>query len=730
MIIKSISVENFQCYSGTLEDNTFEFREGLNVIIGDNGSGKSKLYDAFYWLLYDKIFNSSTRDLEATSIVKYNLISDKVKYDCEVGETVSARVVLVVEDSNSRNKDLYRLERSYSITKIKDDVDFNNEDIWKSTTNSITKVEKKDILNFKPMTSDSDFDRISRKLVPVNMKPYLWFQGEQVDSLIDFKNEKSLTDAINTLSDISYYDNIIEVAKKSLKTAQTAYDSEVRRNSKNTTQTLDLQRRKESLEKTIETDRETVFRNKKNLEDASLEKDELLGKIQDAQDLKTLTVEEEALNRDKRNLNRRIEKSRQDFNNKIFKNKWILRNAGSYVDKFEQMLKDYDDHRGEEKLQYRMQLQHEEAKKHRLPDDVPNKVYLQDMMKEKHCFLCDREFHEGDHAFNYINDLLQKTKSNRVHYTDFLRHDLSKAFRNLLSNGQYLNKNYICDVDNSIMKEIETMEKCVEERAALLISQQDLLDKINNLLSSSSVKKDEIENIISSFTNLDESKERWIREKALAESRIQINAAELNEISIKLQQNLKHSLDQEVLKKKELLEAFKLLAISTRDKVYNDQIKIIEEEANKHFNKMTKENRSARGRIILEKIGECYMPKNVDQNGIELTSINDSNLILIKLATIMAIVSSKGKGNFYPLITDAPTSKFSDNYTIGFCNTVGEVYSQSIIISYDFYHNLELRKRLFSEVNNLGAVYEITPSINEENRANRTSLSTNIKTLN
>ena len=145
---------------------------------------------------------------------------------------------------------------------------------------------------------------------------------------------------------------------------------------------------------------------------------------------------------------------------------------------------------------------------------------------------------------------------------------------------------------------------------------------------------------------------------------------------------------------------------------------------------MSSENLSVQGRIILKKHGNSYMPKNVDDNGIELTSINDSNIILIKLSTIMAIVTAKGKSEFHPLISDAPTSKFSDNYTIGFCDTVSDVFAQSIILSYDFYHNLELRKRLLKEVRNLGAIYIIEPSSSEKDRMNRKDLFTKITALN
>ena len=100
----------------------------------------------------------------------------------------------------------------------------------------------------------------------------------------------------------------------------------------------------------------------------------------------------------------------------------------------------------------------------------------------------------------------------------------------------------------------------------------------------------------------------------------------------------------------------------------------------------------------------------------------------------MAIISAR-KGSrdtdLYTLITDAPMSAFGDDYTIGFCKTVSKVYKQSIIMSKEFYKNLELRKELLNNKEiKLGKVYMITPNIPEEQRTNRNSLATNIKALN
>ena len=49
MIIKEIRIKNFRSYYG--DNNRFEFSDGLTVIIGDNGDGKTTFFEALAWLL-------------------------------------------------------------------------------------------------------------------------------------------------------------------------------------------------------------------------------------------------------------------------------------------------------------------------------------------------------------------------------------------------------------------------------------------------------------------------------------------------------------------------------------------------------------------------------------------------------------------------------------------------------------------------------------------------------
>ena len=207
----------------------------------------------------------------------------------------------------------------------------------------------------------------------------------------------------------------------------------------------------------------------------------------------------------------------------------------------------------------------------------------------------------------------------------------------------------------------------------------------------------------------------------------------------KVKEELKETITGEIpnwlSEKKDVLNDFETISKSTRDRVFNDLINQLEKEANKHYEAMTAGNRSARGQIKLKRLPNGnYMPEIIDNNGIPLLGSNTSNLIIVKLAAIMAIISAKsndGVVSFYTLITDAPTSVFGEDYTIGFCKTVSKVYRQSIIMSKEFYKNQNLRNELLtnSEIK-IGKVYTITPSIPENERNNRNNLYTKIEALN
>lgn len=88
MIIKEISIRNFRSYYG---ENKFEFSDGLTLIIGDNGDGKTTFFEALQWL-----FNTAT---ENNSI---HNASEMRKSKLEIGESDEVAVRMVFDHDGEK----------------------------------------------------------------------------------------------------------------------------------------------------------------------------------------------------------------------------------------------------------------------------------------------------------------------------------------------------------------------------------------------------------------------------------------------------------------------------------------------------------------------------------------------------------------------------------------------------------------------------------------------------
>ena len=77
-IIKSIAFKNFYNYYGDYIVK-YNLKEGLNIINADNGSGKSKLYNGFYWILKDEVYDSDDREFYSINTDPIKVLSNKAK---------------------------------------------------------------------------------------------------------------------------------------------------------------------------------------------------------------------------------------------------------------------------------------------------------------------------------------------------------------------------------------------------------------------------------------------------------------------------------------------------------------------------------------------------------------------------------------------------------------------------------------------------------------------------
>lgn len=89
MIIKSVVIKNFRSYYG---ENRFKFSNGLTLVIGDNGDGKTTFFEALLWLFNTSIENNSIDNA-----------SEMRKSKLEVGESDEVLVCMTFEHDGEKS---------------------------------------------------------------------------------------------------------------------------------------------------------------------------------------------------------------------------------------------------------------------------------------------------------------------------------------------------------------------------------------------------------------------------------------------------------------------------------------------------------------------------------------------------------------------------------------------------------------------------------------------------
>jgi len=728
MIIEKIELENFMCYSGK---NTMEFTQGLNVIIGDNGYGKSKLYDAFYWVLYDQVFVSEKKEFQNTKFIKSKLISDKAKASVRDGK-LSATVNITFRNIDSDK--VFILERKYSVNVVDGKIIENND-------SEFTVLQKElSYLNAKMVNDEDEKRKIVARILPPEIKDYLWFQGEQVESIIDFNKHDSLTKAINVLSSIKRYDFLIGIGISAAKTANTEYDRELRRLSQDVGKSEQLETEKSIIETRISGYQSEEREISNNLSRAEARCEELLNKISDAQKINELQQKKKGILNLLSEYNEQLKVEQVTFHRKLLRNRWVLKGTETLLEKYAERFSAYE----QRKLNLIAQneallaVQNESARQlqTRLPFNVPEPNYIQWMLNEEKCLVCDREAKKDSEEWLKIKELIDrpvKQPLSKINSPLTLQ-NYNDDFKRLYSNGLSL-YGRIDSIDDEIKEILETRNNISIKVRDANKNLESVECDIEKLLSDTSLTNEGATNILNEYSIQNKNSKDLKEELSRITQKIEHHKNNLIGINDELKSLVTGEISRWLVEKKDVLEDFLTITKTTRDRVFKNLISQLEKEANEHYGAMTIGNKSTRGHIKLRKLPNGnFMPEITDDQDMPLLGSNTSNLILVKLASIMAIISAKSSSRateLYTLITDAPTSVFGEDYTIGFCIRLSKVYRQSIIMSKEFYKNQQLRNELLTNPEiRIGKIYMITPTVLESDRGNRTNLATNIKSLN
>ncbi len=667
MIIKNITIENFQSYYG---EQTLEFSKGLNLIVGNGGKGKSKLFNAFYWVLFGKIYITdigwcSTDGLPYSSklaMKRHEFINKKALFDAQTGNNVRVSVHIELEDDKGNP---YEIERSVTATRQEND-DWQTDSAWTVSDNNL-KVSYDSVRGTKIEVNDIATDIING-LFPEGIRNYIWFQGESLDSLINFRNKETLKAAVKHISYFPYYQKLSEIITKSKSKIEALETKKIRESNKHNS-TI------KGLVSTIEKNRFLIDKeeeNKKKLEadidtiKIALNSDE--SKISGLAKFTTLVSSYEKCEQDIQKVMNDLTQL-DDFQRKQVPNLWVLRGIVPFINQCEEIIRNHTEE------------QNTVPEKKYL--DEPSRAKLEEIKQKGKCFVCGTEFSEGSDTYNWIinrikdqEDFLQELEE----YTSNL--EFSKRFERFIGAIQ--------DYPNSLRISLNSIDKQYndsEEQIDKLMAQK------RNLLEKKSKFNDEIEEIKKKHGV---NPVKQAQEAETMGTSIRISRANLERYQTKLNASIKliaeynaelKAADRELEKagKKEGIEnvsetEWKNISIFLEDickrvqeNARIDLLRKIEERANEFYRKFTEHDNGYKGEVT---INEDY--------SIEFdVGLNTSHEDRKKMSVINAMLSlnQEAIGIFYPFISDAPTSSFDTETTHRYFLGIKDIFGQSIIMT-------------------------------------------------
>lgn len=589
---------------------------------------------------------------------------------CVAGDSVETKVCIEVESERNGTAKRYQLVRTYRIRRT-------DEKTWGEPTKSEFQIFEYDIISFKPVPQNR-YEEIKEWLIPVDVRPYVWFQGERgINNLIDTSNNTSLRNVIKKLSDIDRWDKYIQVTQKAYETAKNAFDLELRKSEKGRQEIEQLQTESRLLEGHIARLEQQITTASQNHQAAEEKKNTLLASIEFAQKINEFTQAREQAKKGHEIAVKQLDAFNESLSRKLFTDNWVLLDTAFLLRKFEEKVDAYDDavaiRKATANLTEQVKLQI------RLPDNVPEPMYVRQMLTEEHCKVCDRPAPLGSEAYEAIKSLLLPEPE--ILQPERPRTNLKSFFRQLMQNGLGMQSSIESNngrVQQSMLDGQTKQEHVATTQIELEARIRDLQDQ--EQLSGITNARDIVNSMdaaIADITKYSRDLDKYRSQKEQHETRQQANNKRLSELS-------EGQVPAHLTQKKDILSDVAELAKRVKEAKYRELVQQLEDAANEHYRNINAPTGAFYGSIrFMQTPDGGYRPAILDNDGREVGNLNTSLVSSLKLSIIMAIVSAnktRSYALFYPLISDAPVSDFDAVKALTFFGETANTFRQSIVI--------------------------------------------------
>lgn len=700
MIIKEIRIKNFRSYYG--DKNIFQFSNGLTLILGDNGDGKTTFFDALQWLLN-------------TTIDKGNIdhMSEMRKSKMEIGDQDEVSVSMLFEHNGEKS-----VEKSFTVERI-------SEKSFK-----VGPLVYRGYETIGPERVQVSGKRLIDNCYDAFIQRFSMFKGES--ELNVFENATALKDLVDKYSDIRKFDDLVEYTTSFEGKANAAYLKEMRSDKKVANEAKALELQISRLASEIDTKKGDIKDKNTSLEVYSKRLDELEENQETSERYKSL--QSRLKNKEEKQKKLKAQIGSIDYNHALLDKMWILCAFPSVLQEFKQkcsaLSKEKRKQEKDDERRKAIELGKLEAVKEiqgalsngapELPWYLPDQETMEEMLHDHICKICGRTAEEGTAAYNFMLQKLEeykrhisleaakKSQKKAIEEKELFKHNNIESLHNLSISLSGSNESQISGLVGEIRDRFELVERLSQD---LKDVEQDIQDTINEksrlLIQAGNVSEAVLEKDFNDIKGLFEQKGR-------AEIRLTELKGELGELEKKMSE-LQKQMDA-------------LNPDSSQVKVYRDVHRVLEEIA-KAFTVAKKENLRRFLADMEEKAnsylvqlsasdfhGEIRLRQTADNsteirlyssNGTEIKKPSGSQLTVMYISVLFAIsdFTQEKRDEDYPLVFDAATSSFGDSKEENFYNVIDTLQKQCIIVTKDFITKGKVR---FPEIEKLTcSVYRI-----------------------
>jgi DNA sulfur modification protein DndD len=661
MIIQRIEINNFRSY---YRHNSFELTNGLNLIIGSNGDGKTTFYDALDWLF-------RTDD---TNKMDTKYISKKRIEELSTNEADDVRVAMVYEHKGKSKI----LEKMFHFTKSYDDE--------VNTSNYTFSLIEHDGVE-RILNDGRDFD----KDLPYDFRKFIMFKGE--DDLNVIQSSNAMKILVDNFSEVREFDSYFEFTKYATAQAEKARDDAQRLDRKNEAEIKCLNRTI-STETDILSDIEREIENKQN---EAVNFENLLSNIKQSEEAAKLLVSVngriEQLSKRRTEIKGRIN---ENYTINLLDDMWILLGFSDIAEEFSTKVSELDKKRRKLEQTYLFTAGQEKAIKKMQTDFVPLPVYIpgqkimQEMLDEEVCKICGRPAKKHSEAWEFMLHRLEE-------YRDSLKVPEEEEI-----SPYYLN-NYIVELqksDNTLndnLADITKLRHIIQERIALNNRLHNDVRKIEASLEAELENKKRIlaqtdglseEQLLANFDKIS----KWMDNQKNAENRVKTLKSKQVEHQIilddarnklsKMAENTPAAIYAKIATIiRNISDAFKTAKEDNKLRL----IHTIENEANLFMEKLNTNDFKGTIRII-EKAngqGEAMLINNDEARIFNPNTALKTTYLMSILFAIGKLLSEKDK-TVFPLLFDAPTSSFTEAKESEFFKEISSLNKQVIIVTKSF----------------------------------------------